>query len=344
MPADGYVTETPYVWGYYASQSPALLGHVAKLRGWAARDLAAPFTYCELGCGTGGTSLTLADAFPHATFVAIDVNPEHIETAEAVRVRAGLENLTFIAADFEEALAQDLPQFNFITMHGVYTWVSARVRQQILALLDQHLAPDGLVSVSYNALPGWAELMPLREMLVARAQSVEGTPLEKLEEGLQFLERLQKADAPYFRSIPSAANALAGLREESPQYLVHEYLNEHWQPMTVTEVARDMAGIGLQYVGSSQLEQNYPELTVPQRFVSLLDRGDDVVAYEAQKSLVLAEAFRKDIYRRGGPPDPPSERLRLFAETRFGSIEPPGAPLDELVVGQRVTAPTRSLS
>ena len=54
------------------------LALAATLAGYEPPDLAGRFTYCELGCGRGKTSLVLAAVNPEAEFHAIDFNPAHI--------------------------------------------------------------------------------------------------------------------------------------------------------------------------------------------------------------------------------------------------------------------------
>lgn len=45
-----------------------------------------PFTYCELGCGSGFSLLTYAAANPHGFFIGVDFNTHHIvEAKEAAK-------------------------------------------------------------------------------------------------------------------------------------------------------------------------------------------------------------------------------------------------------------------
>lgn len=40
-----------------------------------------------------------------------------------------------------------LPQFDFITLHGIYTWVSRENRQHIVDFIARYLKPGGIVSL-----------------------------------------------------------------------------------------------------------------------------------------------------------------------------------------------------
>ena len=60
--------------------------------------------YCELGCGYGLTTLVLAAANPHMTFVGVDFNPTHIVAAKTLVESARLPNIRFVEASFDELL------------------------------------------------------------------------------------------------------------------------------------------------------------------------------------------------------------------------------------------------
>jgi len=60
----------------------------------------------------------------------------------------------------------DLPDFDFITLHGIYSWISPENRRTIVEFMRRKLKPGGIVYISYNCMPGWAGMMPLRRLLV----------------------------------------------------------------------------------------------------------------------------------------------------------------------------------
>lgn len=161
----GYIQDVPYTWSFFNYQAPVHLSYVAQVNGFPVRPLDKPFTYCDLGCGNGVTVNLLADALPQGDFHGIDINPEHILNASSYAKNAGLTNAIFIENSFEDYLRNNPQKFDFITLHGIYSWVNAEVRQQVRDVIDQTLNPGGLVYVSYNALPGWAELMPMWKMM-----------------------------------------------------------------------------------------------------------------------------------------------------------------------------------
>jgi 2-polyprenyl-3-methyl-5-hydroxy-6-metoxy-1,4-benzoquinol methylase len=98
----------------------------------------------DVGCGVGRVVLTLAKAFPRATFVGVDTDRESIRQANAAAKAEGLtERVRFLAQSTGE-LARD-EQFDLITacdcIHDLATPVETL--RQIRALLK----PDGVLLV-----------------------------------------------------------------------------------------------------------------------------------------------------------------------------------------------------
>jgi len=162
---------------------------------------AAGFRYLELGCGLGRSLTTLAAANPQGEFVGVDVNPEHVAAAEREAASGGLANVRLVAADFA-TLPDDLGEFDFITLHGVLSWVSPQVRESILAIARSRLAPGGLLLVSYNAMPGWAHLQPIRGILRQYAALRTGDSVQRIRDALAYLVFIRDRHAKYFETIP----------------------------------------------------------------------------------------------------------------------------------------------
>ena len=162
--AAGYLTDVEYIPGFYPHMSPVAMRYAASLNRVVPPATSKGFRYLELGCGLGRSLTTLAAANPQGEFVGVDINANHIAAVEKDVAAGELKNVQAIASDFA-SLGKDLGKFDFLTLHGVFSWVAPEVRDQILAVAKEHLAPGGLLLVSYNAMPGWAHLQPIRGIL-----------------------------------------------------------------------------------------------------------------------------------------------------------------------------------
>ena len=258
---EGYVVDEPYTWSFFHFQSPPLLSYVARLNGVPAMSPDTPFTYCELGCGNGVTSNLLADALPQGEFYAMDFNPEHIVNSQHFSKAGNLANVHCIESSFANLLTSDLPKFDYITLHGVYSWISEGIRQEILQFLDVFLKPGGLVYVSYNALPGWAELLPIWKIFHNYTRNLQTDSLNKARIGLKHLAYLRDNHAPYFRN-PEVTKYVDRLLARDLRYVAHEFCNDFFEPLYFSDVAADMNHIGLEYVGDAKVVNNHTDCVV----------------------------------------------------------------------------------
>ena len=134
---------------------PALL--TARISGPSTRR----FRFLELGCGSAHTLIALAACYPEAEFLGIDFMPEHVVRARALIAEIGLTNIRVEEAGFADLAAQrPEARFDYAAMHGVWSWVDAETRGDIVALLGGWLAPGALVYNGYNCAAGWAAAAP----------------------------------------------------------------------------------------------------------------------------------------------------------------------------------------
>jgi SAM-dependent methyltransferase len=322
MTAAGYVTDVAYIPGFYPQMSPVAMRYVAALNGVAPPQTARSFRFLELGCGLGRCLTTLAAAHPQGEFVGVDVNPDH--TAAAARdIAAGeLGNARIITADFGH-LPADVGMFDFIALHGVYSWVAPSVREEILAIAHDRLAPGGLLLVSYNSMPGWAHLQPIRGILRQYADLRKGDSTQRVRDALAYVVFMREKQAKYFEDNPRAAAYVDALLQQDPRYLAHEYLNEHWTSFYFAEVAGAFGDKGLSFVGSLPVFTNFWDLCVRPEFQELFRTTTNRLVTEAHKDFCANTAFRWDIYARSPRlMKDVDERLRTVDDLSFRATRP----------------------
>ncbi len=313
----GYVSDIEYTTGFYPEQGPTMLNFVAVLNGYAPVPDDRHFTYFELGFGRGMTVNLLAAANPNGRFYAADFNPAHVAGAAGLAEGAELANLTLLERSFEElaAGAEPLPQFDYITLHGIYTWVDAANRGHIVDFIGRYLKPGGLVYVSYNALPGWAASMPLQRLLVEYGDAYPNRSDVQVTHAAQFVQKLMDAKVGYFTSGGTAlAGRLEGLGKHNRNYLVHEYMHKHWQPMYHADVARDLAEAKLEFAGSADLSLRYPRMYLTDEKMALLATFTDSAMQETLKDYCLNTSFRKDVFVRGARRLAPTLRQAMLQQ------------------------------
>jgi SAM-dependent methyltransferase len=324
--AEGYITDVAYIPGFYPNMAPVALRYVAALNRVVPPKVANGFRYLELGCGLGRSLTTLAAANPHGEFVGVDVNPEHTASIEKDIAAGTLKNVRVHTADFGH-LPKDLGAYEFITLHGVLSWVAPEVREQIIEIAKQHLAPGGLLLVSYNSMPGWAHLQPIRGMLRQYAQLRQGDSVQKVRDALAYLVFMRDKNARYFEDNPRAAAYIDGLLKQDVRYLAHEYLHDHWSSFYFADVAAMFGRAGLSFVGSLPVFTNFWDLCVRPEFQELFRTTNNRLVTEAHKDFCANTAFRWDIYVKApkGMPEV-ADRLR-DADDLYFRVSRPGVTL-----------------
>jgi len=320
--ADGYVTDVAYIPGFYPNMAPVAMRYVASLNRITPPSTVKGFRYLELGCGLGRSLTTLAAANPQGEFVGIDVNPAHTAAIEKDVAAAGLKNVRVVTADFKHPPA-DLGSFHFVAMHGVYSWVAPEVRAAAIELVQRSLEPGGLALISYNSMPGWAHLQPIRGILRQYATLRAGDSVQKVRDALAYLVYMRDKKAKYFEDNPRAAAYVDGILKQDVRYLAHEYLNEHWTTLYFSEVAGVMRQAELAFVGSLPVFTNFWDLCVRPEFQELFRTTTDRLVTEAHKDFCANTAFRWDLYARSPQPMPTVEdRLREADDLHFRVARP----------------------
>src|SRR5690349_15351480 len=161
----GYVTDVPYVYGFKPMLAPAWLDLVAVLGGVAPPARNEGFAWCDLGCGQGVTAAILAATHPQGVFHGIDAMPAHIDHARRLAAEAAIPNARFHAAGFAAARDLPLPQFDYIVVHGVYSWIDRNGQRALRDFIDRRLKPGGLVYLGYNAMPGWGRDLAFQRLV-----------------------------------------------------------------------------------------------------------------------------------------------------------------------------------
>lgn len=308
---DGYVTEIPYTHGFHPELMPAAMMAALADRGQGTPIKPdQPFDYCELGFGQGFSMALMAAANPRARFWGNDFNPDHVGHVRDLAQKAGLSNLTVSERGFADYDDGSLPDFDIIALHGVWSWVGADARAEIKRFIDRRLKPGGIVYLGYNCLPGWAQYLPLRQLMLAEAARVSGPLADRIAAGLDLAARLEGQGAGYFRINPTVGPRRELLSTQPAAYLAHEYFNQSWEPVYFTDLAAELAPLGLRFAAQARPADRWEEGTQEPALTAVGgDGADDPVFIELLRDYLTNRPFRRDLFQRdGGDPYRPGEQ------------------------------------
>src|SRR6185503_1295223 len=303
--SSGYVTDIAYIEGFYVQQSPARMA-LACLLGNVAAELPAPddeACYLELGCGAGIGALITAASNPGWQVTAIDYNPAHIAIGAGLDRAARLDNIRFIEADLSQLAtspqAEAIPQADFVTMHGLWSWVSNEVRAGIVRLLAAKTRPGGVVHLSYNALPAWQGALGMQRLIYEAGVRADGRSDAQAQAGLALARDLKAVGSKYLTESSLTRDLLDTTATMSTEYLSHEYMSAHWSPAFHADVVAALAEAKLDWVSSVNPMENFPELMLTAEQRDVMNRYKDPLLRELIKDMCLPRQLRHDVFVRG---------------------------------------------
>lgn len=265
--AEGYVEDIAYTYGYQPDLDPRRMARALEAAGLQPPRVERA---CELGFGQG-LSLAIHAVAGGARWHGTDLNPVHAGTLRGLL--AGTDAAVQVAGQtFADFFARDdLPQFDLVGAHGVWSWVSGANRERILGFLRRRLRPGGVFYLSYNALPGWAPMLPLRAALMqAVAAAPSAMPLaERIDAALRDVAMRLARDPSFQDAHPGIEAELRAIRGKRVAYLAHEFFNRDWAPMHPGEVASMLRSAGLEFAtlaaeGGDRFRREYWVMGPPQ--------------------------------------------------------------------------------
>lgn len=311
----GYLAEIDYTCGYYNELNP-LRTRLALLN----TGIAPPTirSACELGFGQG-LSINLHAAASTVEWHGTDFNPRqaaHAQNlAQASGARAHLYDDSF--ADF--CARRDLPDFDFIGLHGIWSWIDDKNRALIVDFLQRKLRLGGVLYLSYNALPGWGSFTPLRCLLTEHADRLGGQGqgvLARIDSALGFAERLLATGPRFARANPQVAQRLEAFKNKNRNYLAHEFFNRDWEPMHFSQMARALEDARLQYVCSARYNNHIDALNLSAAQQAFLQEISDPILREDTRDFMVNEQFRLDYWVKGARALTPLERRESLRQQR----------------------------
>lgn len=315
--SEGYFTDVNYTHGYYKQLNPALL-RLAVLAGGFAPPQHDAGNYLELGFGQG-VSVNFHAAATSATYWGIDFNPAHVANARELAAASGAAVQLSEESFGEFAARADLPDFDYIVLHGIWSWISNENRDTIVDLIRRKLKTGGIVYVSYNVYPGWAPYVPIRQLMSLFKDKVgDITGAERgITGAVQFTKDVFSAAADYYKDVPALALHLESLDSRDTSYIAHEYLNADWKISTFAEVSAQLSGAKLTYAGPTRLLENIAPFRFTPDGQKMLSQIGDPVLRETTKDFLTNQMFRCDVYLKGARRIPHGELLRLWSEQLF---------------------------
>jgi hypothetical protein len=320
---EGYTSEVEYSHGYYAELNPLRAALALLHAGFRPPTVKRA---CELGFGQG-VSLNVHAAAGDVQWYGTDFNSSHVAFGRLLTKESGAGSRLYDDSFEAFAAREDLPEFDFIGLHGVWSWISDSNRELIIQIVSKHLAVGGVLYLSYNTLPGWAGFAPIRHLMTLHTQSLGGPAagiLTNIDGAISFTDRLLATTPAYLKAHPTATARLEQLKKQDKKYLAHEYFNKDWRPMYFSEIADRMAGMKLTYAGSAAYLERVNSLNLTEDQQAVLAGIPSGNLRETARDLMVNQPFRRDYWVKGSVKLAPLERAELLREQRVILCKPRG--------------------
>ncbi len=304
----GYVADIGYTYGYYAELNPQRVRLAFLNQGLVFPKVG---NACELGFGQG-LSVNFHAAASITSWHGTDFNPGQAGFAQDLETACGSDAKLFDQAFADFANRQDLPDFDYIGLHGIWSWISDENRQVIVDFIRRKLTVGGVLYISYNTLPGWAAFAPMRHLLAEHAEvfGTEGRGIvSRIDGALDFADNLMATNPAYSRANPQVGDRLKKMKEQNRHYLAHEYFNRDWHPMHFATMAERLEGAKLQYACSAHFLDHIDALNLTTEQQTFLAQIPNPMFRETTRDFMVNQQFRRDYWVKG------ARRLDPFAKT-----------------------------
>jgi methyltransferase-like protein/SAM-dependent methyltransferase len=321
--------QVPYPSHSFGVSHPDHLATLAALLGMSPE----PVEHCkvlELGCASGGNLIPMAVNLPESEFLGIDHSARQVGDGQMAVAALDLKNIQLRHMDIMDVTA-DLGQFHYIIVHGIYSWVPDPVRDKILQICKQNLAPNGVAYISYNAYPGWYMLRAIREMMLYHTRNVTEPEMRVAQARalLDFLVESVPAEAGSTRTFLNAYSDLIKKETErwkthSDSFMLHDELEEVNEPFYFYQFAERAARHGLQYLTDANFSDVFPGNLPPQVRENLFKMAHSLVEMEQYMDFIRGETFRRTLLVHEGVPITRSVRADRLPTLYISS---PAAPV-----------------
>lgn len=304
----GYVAEIDYTHGYYTELNPTRLKLAFAANGWVPPEVAVA---CELGFGQGlGPNIHAAAST--VSWWGTDFNPSQAAFAQELGAVTGAKLFDESFADF--CTRPDLPDFDYIALHGIWSWISDENRGVIADFVRRKLKVGGVLYISYNTLPGWSTAAPLQHLMSQYTQTMGALGdgiLNRVGDAIGFTEKLLAMNPVWGRANPQIGERFKTINSQNRHYLAHEYFNQHWHPAYFADMASCLEAVKLSFAGSAHYLDYQDSINLTAEQQTFLKDVADNNFRQTVRDYMVNQQFRKDYWVKG------ARRLNAFDRGDF---------------------------
>lgn len=294
----GYVADIGYTFGYYQELNPLRVKLAFANAGLHFPEVG---TACELGFGQG-LSINVHAAATVAKWYGTDFNPSQAGFAQELSASAATDAKLYDQAFADFATRSDIPEFDYIGLHGIWSWISDANRAVIVDFIRRKLKVGGVLYISYNTQPGWAAMAPVRHLITEHAQTLGATGtgiVKRIDSALDFADRLFATNPLYAKATPSIVDKLKAIKGQNRNYVAHEYFNRDWLPMHFATMAEWLEPAKISFACSAHYTDHIDAIDLTAEQQELLKEIPNGNFRETVRDFMVNRQFRRDYWVKG---------------------------------------------
>lgn len=311
----GYVSDVGYTFGYYQELNPQRVRLAFLNAGLIPPEFGSA---CELGFGQG-LSANIHAAASLCSWHGTDFNPAQASFAQELAYSSEA-NVHLYDEAFAEFFSRDLPEFDYIGLHGIWSWISDENRQGIVEFIRKKLKVGGVLYISYNTLPGWGTFAPMRHLMTEHAEVMSSNGVgivKRIDSALDFTEKLLATNPLFSRANPHVAEKIKQIKGQNRHYLAHEYFNRDWHPMHFATMAKYMESAKLTFACSAHYLDHLEAVNLTAEQQAFLKDIQDPLFKQTVRDFMVNQQFRKDYWVKGARTLTQFEQAERLRKQRF---------------------------
>lgn len=281
--------------GACALHAPAHLNAVAVINGFLPRSLDPGFAWADFCCGDGLNAAVHAAANPHGQFYAVGA----ADRARALVAEAPLDNLSLAAPSLAELPDGVIPPLDFAVFDGGFMTLADDARAAAVKRIGEMLKPGGILLLGYHALPGFAAMMPLRDVLHSLTADHDRVPAVRVRAALEWLAAADAAATGFLADHAGVRRRVAAYAEVDPEVAAAELFGPLLKPFHFAQVEGTAKAARLAFAGNAEIFLNLLDLALPPATRRLAQRARSRTALETLRDALRNPFYRRDLYAKG---------------------------------------------
>ncbi|MBN2752681.1 MAG: methyltransferase regulatory domain-containing protein, partial [Rhodospirillaceae bacterium] len=192
-----------------------------------------------------------------------------------------------------------LPPLDFAVFDGGFVHLGTAARNEALTRIARTVKPGGILLLGYHALPGFAAMMPLRDVLNSVTATQTDVPITRLRAALDWLAMADHSTIGFLSDHPGLRRRLNNYADIPEDIAATELFSPTLTPFHFAQVNASAAAHGFTFAGNAALHLNMLDLAVPSAVRAILKRARSRIEFETLRDVLRNPCYRIDVYVRG---------------------------------------------